>query len=160
MFAPLVLLSAAIMGYRMGNRALSPVDAIITAVRGISANDLSRRLPSLYTADELQRLSETLNDMLSRIENAFSRVRQFTADASHELRTPISLIRTEAELALRRSRTEDQYRQALHHVLTESVRTSAMIEELLTLARADSGCERLRMRRLDFGTLCCQHARE
>lgn len=78
---------------------------------------MSDRLEDLKTGDELQRLSDTLNEMLARIENAVLRVTQFTADASHELRTPISLIRTEAEIVLRRSRGEAEYREALRHIL-------------------------------------------
>jgi signal transduction histidine kinase len=86
--------------------------------------------------------------MLSRIEASFKRTRQFTADASHELRTPLSLIRTEAELALRKSRSEEEYRTALTHIHSESVRTTELIESLLTLARTDSGAEVLQLRPL------------
>jgi len=93
----------------------------------------------------LQRLSDTLNQMLDRIERAFLRVTQLNADASHELRTPVSLIRTEAELALRRSRDAGEYRESLRHILLEAERTTVMIEQLLTLARTDSGRETLHM---------------
>jgi signal transduction histidine kinase len=89
--------------------------------------------------------------MLGRIETAFLRVSQFTADASHELRTPISLIRTEAEIALRKSRDESEYQESLRHILREAERTSALIEKLLSLARADAGRESLDIRRLDLG---------
>jgi len=160
MFAPIVFLVAGVLGHRMSRSALSPVDAITSTVRSINAYDLSRRLPQLQTADELQRLSETLNEMLSRIEGAFSRVREFTADASHELRTPISLIRAEAEIALRRPRSESQYQESLRHILSESVRTSALIDELLTLARADSGTEILRIQRIELGSICRERALE
>jgi heavy metal sensor kinase len=160
MFAPIVFLVAAILGHRMSSSALSPVNAITSTVRSIGAHDLSSRLPKLQTADELQRLSETLNEMLSRIEGAFSHVRQFTADASHELRTPISLIRTEAEIALRRGRSGTQYQESLRHILSESIRTSALIDELLTLARADAGTELLKIQRIELGQICREHARE
>jgi heavy metal sensor kinase len=160
MFAPLVFLVAAILGNRMSHSALAPVDAITSTVRSIGAHELSRRLPKLEIDDELQRLSETLNEMLSRIECAFSRVRQFTADASHELRTPVSLIRTEAEIALRRPRSEGQYRESLQHILAESMRTTALIEELLTLARADSGTEILKIQPVDFREICRERAGE
>jgi heavy metal sensor kinase len=129
---------------------LSPVDALTRTARTISGSNLSQRLEPLHTGDELQRLSDTLNEMLSRIEAAFLRVTQFTADASHELRTPISLIRTEAEIALRKSRSEEEYRDALFHVLTEAERTSSMVEKLLLVARSDSGQNAMEMRPVDL----------
>jgi len=145
MFAPLLFLAAAGGGYWLSRRALSPVDALVRTARDIGGANLSSRVLKLDTGDELQRLSDTLNEMLDRIESAFLRVTQFTADASHELRTPISLIRTEAELALRRSRGEAEYKEALRHILLEAERTTALIEQLLALARADSGREALHM---------------
>jgi heavy metal sensor kinase len=160
MFAPLMLLAASIVGYWVSARALSPVDGLARAARTISGSDLSRRLEPLHTGDELQRLSDTLNEMLSRIETAFLRVTQFTADASHELRTPISLIRTEAEIALRKSRTDEEYRDALFHILTEAETTSSMVEKLLSLARADSGSQALEIRPVDLRKIVVKAAGE
>ena len=145
MLAPLLFLVAAGGGYWLSRRALSPVDALVRTARDISGSSLNRRLQKLATGDELQRLSDTLNEMLGRIETAFLRVTEFTADASHELRTPISLIRTEAELALRRPRKDVEYKESLLHILMEAERTTALIEQLLSLARADSGRETLKM---------------
>lgn len=151
MFAPLVLLVAAGGGYWLSQRALAPVDAIVQTAHAIRGTNLHSRLAKLNTGDELQRLSDTLNEMLDRIEKAFQRVSQFTADASHELRSPVALVRTEAELALRKSRGEAEYRESLRHILLEAERTTALIEELLSLARADSGRETLNMRPVDLG---------
>jgi len=145
MFAPALFLLAALGGYWLSRKALSPVDAIVSSAREISGSNLNARLQNLETGDELQRLSDTLNEMLARIEAAFLRITEFTADASHELRTPVSLIRTEAELALRRSRGEAEYKESLRHILLEAERTSSLIEQLLSLARADSGRETLHM---------------
>jgi heavy metal sensor kinase len=150
MFAPLLLLAAGGVGYWLSRRALSPVDTLTCTARTITGHTLSSRLEQLHTGDELQRLSDTLNEMLARIETAFTRVTEFTADASHELRTPISLIRTEAELALRRSRNEEEYREALRHILLEAERTTSLIEELLSLARADSGRQALNIQPIDL----------
>jgi heavy metal sensor kinase len=150
LFAPLLLLVAAAVGYWMSRRALAPVDAIVRTARSVGASSLNSRLQKLDTGDELQRLSDTLNEMLDRIESAFLRITQFTADASHELRTPVSLIRTEAELALRRSRTEKEYQESLRHILLEAERTTGLIEQLLTLARADSGRETLHVQSIDL----------
>ena len=149
-FAPLLFLIAAGGGYWLSRRALAPVDAIVRTAREISGANLNSRLEKLETGDELQRLSDTLNDMLERIESAFLRISQFTADASHELRTPVSLIRTEAELALRRSRGEAEYKESLRHILLEAERTSSLIEQLLAVARTDSGRETLNMQPLDL----------
>ncbi len=160
MFAPLLLLAAASGGYWLSRKALSPVDALTRTARGISGSNLGERLEKLTTGDELQRLSDTLNEMLERIESAFLRVSQFTADASHELRTPISLIRTEAEIALRKSRGDAEYREALRHILLEAERTSSLVEELLCLARADSGREGLHLVPLDLRAAVVQTAGE
>ena len=153
MFAPLLLLVAAGVGYWMSRRALSPVDALVSTAREIGGANLSSRLKKLKTGDELQRLSDTLNEMLDRIETAFQRVTQFTADASHELRTPVSLIRTESELALRRSRAEHEYKESFRHILLEAERTTSLIEQLLALARADSGREELHIQPVDLGSV-------
>jgi signal transduction histidine kinase len=122
---PVVFSVATAGGWWMSRRALQPVDQIIDAARSVSEQNLAKRLPVPDTQDELQRLSETLNQMLGRIETAFRRVTELTADASHELRTPVALIRTTAELALRKPRTREEYREALEEIHVESVRTTS-----------------------------------
>lgn len=149
-FAPLWLLVSGGIGYWMSRKALAPVDALVRTARDISGTSLDRRLQTLKTGDELQRLTDTLNEMLDRIESAFQKITQFTADASHELRTPVSLIRTEAELALRRSRTGTEYEESLRQILHEAERTTQLIEQLLQVARTDSGSESLSMQTLDL----------
>ena len=151
-FAPLLLLGASIVGYWLSHRALAPVDALARTARTISGHNLSSRLEQLHTGDELQRLSDTLNEMLGRIETAFTRITEFSADASHELRTPVALIHTEAELALRRSRDAAEYREALQHILQEAERTTRLLEGLLAMARADSGREALDIHSIDLLT--------
>ena len=146
---PILLVFAAAGGYWMSGRALRPVDQITHAAQTINPQDLSRRLTVPQTGDELQRLAETLNQMLQRVETAVARITQFTADASHELRTPVALIRTRAEVTLSKPRTTDQYREALKEVLAESERTTVLIENLMTLARTDTGSEKLELDRID-----------
>src|SRR3984957_20374260 len=140
---PTLLLLAAAAGYWISTRALAPVDQITQTARTISAQNLSSRLVVPQTGDELQRLSETVNGMLGRLESAFKKITQFTADASHELRTPVAVMRTRAELSLRKARSADEYRDVIAEVLTELEKTSALIEQLMFLARADSGAETL-----------------
>jgi len=149
-FAPLWLLASAGVGYWMSRKALAPVDTLVRTARDITGTNLTQRLQTLKTGDELQRLTDTLNEMLDRIESAFQKITQFTADASHELRTPVSLIRTEAELALRRSRPQSEYEESLRQILHEAERTTQLIEQLLQVARADSGRESLTMQTLDL----------
>ncbi|MEK7754427.1 MAG: heavy metal sensor histidine kinase [Acidobacteriota bacterium] len=147
---PGVLLVACAGGYWMSRRALAPVDRIIDDANAISARNLERRLEVPQSGDEMERLSRTINAMLDRLESAFRKITQFTADASHELRTPTALIRTTAELALRKKRPPAEYEEALQQVLTESERTTELIDNLLTLARADSGREGARLAPLDL----------
>jgi heavy metal sensor kinase len=148
--SPLLLLLASAGGYWLSRRALGPVDQVTREARSISAQNLSSRLVVPHTRDELQRLSETLNGMLERLEQAFKRITQFTADASHELRTPIALMRTRAEIALRRPRSEEEYGETLRLILADLQKTSALIENLMLLARADSGAETLQRTRIDM----------
>jgi heavy metal sensor kinase len=140
---------ASLGGYWISSRALSPFDEISRAARRISIENLADRLPVHETGDQLQRLSATLNQMFSRLEAAVKRMKQFTADASHELRAPVSLIRTTAEVAVMRERTAPEYREALEDILEEAERTSQVIDSLMLLARADSGTESIELDALD-----------
>lgn len=147
---PIFLALTALGGYWMSRRALAPVDEIIEAARRIGVTSLSSRLAVPQTRDELQRLASTLNEMLERLESAFHRITQFTADASHELRTPISVMRTNAEITLRKPRSESEYSAALSQILEESQKVSSLIDQLLDLARADSGSAALPMVRTNL----------
>ena len=139
--SPLLLIGASIGGYWMSRRALAPVEQIARTAADIEARNLAKRLPLSGSGDELDHLSATLNGMFARLDNAFRRITQFTADASHELRTPAAIIRTTAEVARRKPRTSPEYESALDRILAESERTTALIEDLMLLARADSRVE-------------------
>jgi heavy metal sensor kinase len=152
--APLLLIAASAGGYWLSTRALAPVDEISRTAQRISIENLADRLPVPPTGDQLQRLSETLNAMFARLETAVRRIAQFTADASHELRTPVTLIRTTAEVALqRKDRAAKEYWEALRDILAESERTSQVVDSLMLLARADSGKETLECAMADACTI-------
>jgi heavy metal sensor kinase len=162
MAAPLLLLAATLGGFLMSRRALAPVDHIIEDARSITASNLSQRLAVPRVKDELQRLSETLNQMLDRIEASFANTRQFTADASHELRAPMTLIHTAAEITLRRERSHEELQQALKQIFRESKHTMRLVNDLLLLARADSNRDAFEPLPLDLKGLfseVCQQGR-
>jgi heavy metal sensor kinase len=142
-FLPAVLLLSSVGGYWLCRRALAPVDEIAASARSISAQNLNLRLTVPRTGDELQRLSETLNDMIARLDASFKRITQFTADASHELRTPIALIRTTSELSTRKPKSLEDCLKALERIHLHAERMTRLIDTLMELARADSGAEEL-----------------
>jgi heavy metal sensor kinase len=136
--APVLLLVSSAGGYWVGRKALQPVDRITSTVQSISIRNLSERLPVSDTGDELQRLSETCNAMLARLDSSVNRIKQFTADASHELRAPLSFIRTVAELALRNPQIDAESRRAFEEIVDEGAKAAVLLGDMLTLARADS----------------------
>lgn len=136
---PVALLLSVGLGWFIAGRALRPVDVITRSARQITASNLGLRLPVPATDDELARLTETLNDMIARLETSFSQIRQFTSDASHELKTPLAILMGELEIALRRPMLEDAYRLTLASCLEEVERLSHVVQGLLDLSRAESG---------------------
>jgi two-component system heavy metal sensor histidine kinase CusS len=126
-------------GWFLSRRALRPVDEITEAARRISIQNLSGALPVPPHVDEIQRLTVAWNEMLKRLDLSAKQLRQFTADASHELRSPLTVVRRTAELALRQDRSSAEYRAALKTIYEESVALTGVTENLLELARADSG---------------------
>ena len=132
--------AAASLGYWLAGRALRPVRVMSATARGLSEQDLHRRIRlDLPPGDEIGELADTFNAMLARLEAAFGGLERFTADAAHELRAPLALMRTQVDVTLRRRRTIDEY-QASHRTLLEEIdRLARMADHLLLLARADAG---------------------
>lgn len=138
----LVLLIAgatAVGSWWLAGRTIRPVHEIIDQAEAMEATSLGQRIRAYAEAQEYRRLVEVLNGMLGRIERAFDSQRRFTADASHELRSPLTAMRGELEIALRRPREAEEYRRVLDSTLEEVVRLSRITEDLLLLARSDSG---------------------
>jgi heavy metal sensor kinase len=149
---PLALALAAAGGIFLARRALKPVDKIAQTAREIGESDLSQRI-NVNTKDELGRLAATLNEMIGRLEKAFQRQKQFTSDASHELRTPLAVIEAESTLALEKERPSSDYQQSLEIISQESRQMSSLIDQLLTLARADAGKEQWNFTEVNLGKL-------
>jgi len=136
---PAVVAAAIFSARYVTRRGLEPLREIAALATRIEASDLSRRLRQASERDELGSLSATFNRMLDRLQGAFERQRRFTADASHELRAPLSVIRAESDLALRRNRDSAEYVRALETIASESDKLEELIDDLLVLARAEGG---------------------
>lgn len=152
MAVPLALALAAAGGIFLARRALKPVDKIAQTAQEIEEGDLSRRI-NVKTKDELGRLAATLNAMIARLEKAFQRQKQFTGDASHELRAPLAVIEAESSLALQKERPASDYRQSLEMISKEAKQMSSLIDQMLMLARADAGKEQWNFTQVDLGKL-------
>jgi heavy metal sensor kinase len=148
--AAAVLAVGLIGGWLISARILRPLAAISATASAISATDLTGRIDAGRVDRELAELAGVLNAMFDRLEAAFERQARFTADASHELRTPLAILRSQAELALSRPRGAAEYREALDTCLRASGRMAALVDGLLTLARADAGKLDLRRQPVDL----------
>lgn len=140
-------------GYFLAGRVLSPVGAMAQKAREITAESLAKRLPVDNAGDEFGRLATIFNDTLSRLQDAFERLRRFTADASHELRTPLTAMRSVGEVALQNPLHAVAYRDVIGSMLEEVDRLTRLVESLLILTRADSGKVQLAPETLDLGAL-------
>jgi signal transduction histidine kinase len=152
---PLTLLVAALGGYWLASRAMRPVRTITRTAQEIGETDLSRRL-NLKRRDELGELAATFNRMLDRLQSAFARQRQFTADASHELRTPLTIVGLEVDRGLASRHTPEEYERILATIQLENTYMSRLVNDLLTLARADAGQSPLRLERVDLSDVALE----
>ena len=139
MVALAILTAVVVTGALLARRALMPIARIVGQAKRIGESSLAERLPHPGTRDEIAGLVETLNDMLGRIEHSFELQRRFTADASHELMSPLSRLRAEFEVTLRRPREAAEYEEALRSGVEEVERLCVLTEELLRLAQVDAG---------------------
>jgi two-component system heavy metal sensor histidine kinase CusS len=142
-----------LVGYQIARQGIRPVQEMATTARHISSTNLRERIVAGGYPFELASLANTFNQMLDRLEGSFERISRFSADIAHDLRTPVNNIRGEAEVALARARTADEYRDVIESCLEEAVRLSDLIGDLLFLARAESPLPHLRRERIDVGNL-------
>jgi heavy metal sensor kinase len=150
---PVSLLISVLGGFFLAKASLQPVDVITQTARAITAANLDQRIPHKGVNDELGRLTSTFNDMIERLQHSFDQIQQFSIDASHELRTPLTIMRGEIEMALRTQQTSDDYRIVLSSTLDEIMRMSSIIDNLLTLAKADGGHCTLNMEELSLSAI-------
>jgi two-component system OmpR family sensor kinase len=145
---PIALVLASLAGYGLAAAALRPVEAMRRRAAAISARSPGQRLPVPAGEDEVARLGATLNAMLGRLEEALARERRFVSDAGHELRTPLALLKSELELALRQPRTHEELERALRSAAEETDRLAQLAEDLLLIARSDDGKLPVRLSRI------------
>jgi len=145
-----ILLFGLAGGWWLVGRAIRPIESISTTAVKISAGDLSQRINVAETESELGQLAAVLNSTFARLETAFAQQQQFTADAAHELRTPVSVMLTQTQTALNRERSAAEYRETLEACQRASQRMRRLIESLLELARLDAGQEALKRLRFDL----------
>jgi signal transduction histidine kinase len=151
--APIALLLASGLGYLLAGRALAPVDAMRRRASEITLRRSGERLPLPRADDEIHQLGATLNSMLDRIEASLEREREFVADAGHELRTPLAILRTELELAEREGRSAEELRAAISSAVEETDRLSQLAEDLLVIARSDQGRLPIKRESVELGEL-------
>jgi two-component system OmpR family sensor kinase len=154
LIAPLILLGAGLLGYWLAGTSLRPVQGIMDEVDAISdGTSLHRRLAVPLSGDEMARLAVTVNGMLARLEQSFGSLHRFTADASHELKTPLMVLRAGVERALVHPGTPAEILQSLDETLAQINQMTEMVENLLTLARADEGRAPLAVEETDLREL-------
>jgi heavy metal sensor kinase len=155
---PVVLVVAVGGGYLLVRRALSPVDQIAGKAEVITQHNLNERLPVARTGDELERLSVSLNHMITRLDDAFQNSKRFVADASHELRTPLAILRGELEALVEDGATTQDQRDQLGSLLEEVERLTKIVERLFALSRLDAGEAQAEWVTLDLGELAATTA--
>jgi heavy metal sensor kinase len=142
---PLVLALAGFAGYGLVRRALGPIEQMARRAQEITPQRLHERLPNDNTGDELGQLARVFNETLARLEQAFEQLRRFTADASHELRTPLAAIRSVGEVGLQKDGSRAEYRDIIGSMLEEVNRLTSLVDNLLTISRADAGSLQLEL---------------
>jgi heavy metal sensor kinase len=153
----LLWLAAALAGGRLCRRALAPVRRMAEAAGSMNAADPAQRLPAVATGDELEELNRAFNHLLARLQESFERQRRFTGDASHQLRTPLTAMLGQIEIALRRPRPADEYEQVLAVLHGQAMQLRQIIESLLFLARADAEAKSPQLERLDLRAWLAKH---
>ncbi|WP_366183402.1 HAMP domain-containing sensor histidine kinase [Flavobacterium ovatum] len=147
---PVILLVLFLIARLIAGRSIQPINAIIKTSDKITKDNLSARIPLPHNKDELFVLSDTINNLLNRIENAVEREKQFTSDASHELRTPLTVIKGTLEVLVRKPRTEAEYHEKIKYCIAEVNRLNQLVDQLLLLARFENQKQSIHIQQLDL----------
>jgi heavy metal sensor kinase len=150
---PLMLVISGLLGWFLAGRALEPVNSVADAAQRITHSNLDVQIQSRETGDELDRLIEAFNHMMTRLNHSFEQIRQFSTDVSHELRTPLTVVRGQLEVALFTAQTVEQYREAMADALEGVERLSNIVRALLMLSQAESGQLVLQKNEMDLSAL-------
>jgi heavy metal sensor kinase len=150
---PIVLVLGSLGGWILARRSLSPIGYIASKARHITNKNLNERLVPRGTDDEMDNLIRTINDMIARLEDSFKRMAEFTADTSHELKTPICALRGEAEVLLSKSRSAEEYQEGLVHFIERFDQLNRMINDLILLSKSDTGELELKLAPLRLDSL-------
>lgn len=150
---PLILLVLFLIARFIAGRSIKPISSIIQTSNIITKDNLKSRIPLPVNRDELHLLSETINNLLDRIENAIEREKQFTSDASHELRTPLAVIKGTMEVLVRKPRTEQEYKDKINFCINEVNRLNNLVDELLLLARFENQKKSLKIEKISLNAL-------
>jgi signal transduction histidine kinase len=153
MLTPLLLFLAAVLGYSISRKAMHPIADLARLARQICDHSVNLRIPVSNVSDELSDISTTLNRMLSRVDTSNRSIRDFTANASHELRSPVALICAEVDAALSSPKSNEDYRESFANLQQEIIHVSGLLDNMLMLARADAGTEILDYEVIDVGRL-------
>lgn len=156
---PALLLLSSASGYFLSRHTLKPVDRVTRAALGIGIGNLSQRLPVPSAKDEIQQLAIAWNQLLARLEAAVTRLSQFSADASHDLRTSITVMLATGQLSLHRHRSEEEYREALSKIVTECRTASTLLDALLSLAQSDTFVHSVALKRINLCELAVNGCR-
>ena len=150
---PLILIFLFIIARLIAGRSIKPINSIINTSNIITKDNLKSRIPLPQNRDELYTLSQTINNLLDRIENAVEREKQFTSDASHELRTPLTVLKGTLEVLIRKPRTQSEYEDKIKYGISEVNRLNNLVDQLLLLARFENQMKSIKIEKVHLNSL-------
>ncbi len=152
--APIFLIIGGLSGYILARQSLAPIDKMAAQAKKIGAKNLKERIPVINSNDELGNFAAVTNDLLDRLQYSFEQLKNFTSDASHEFRTPLTVMRSVGEVGLQKGKSSEYYREVIGSMLEENTRLTHLVDSLLLLSRADAGRLELKKEKFDVLEFC------